>query len=75
MDHFPVEGGKYISELLALRVDFVEQELTLALPYQDWLLQPTNQYFLERLRGHSEFDCGVKLICTCDSSLSPVTWH
>jgi hypothetical protein len=62
MDHFPVEGGKYISELLALRVDFVAQELILALPYQDWLLQPTNQYFLERLRGHSEFNCGVNLM-------------
>jgi hypothetical protein len=62
MDHFPVEGGKYISELLALRVDFVEQELTLALPYQDWLSQPANQYYLERLRGHSEFNCGVNLM-------------
>ncbi|KAF2036350.1 hypothetical protein EK21DRAFT_52564 [Setomelanomma holmii] len=61
IDQVPLEGDNYITETLALRVDFVEQELLLAIPYGDWLLKPGNAYYLERLRGHSEFKCGINL--------------
>jgi len=52
----PLSDDTFIVDTLALRIDFVKQELHLAIPYKDWLVKPANAFWLERMSGYTEFE-------------------
>ncbi|KAJ4368869.1 hypothetical protein N0V83_005951 [Neocucurbitaria cava] len=47
--------SKYLVDSLTLRIDIIEQQLVLQLPYSDWLATPQNLHFLERMQQYSGF--------------------
>ncbi|KAF2829793.1 hypothetical protein CC86DRAFT_453362 [Ophiobolus disseminans] len=51
----PFVDGTYIVNTLALRIDFVRQEMLLAIPYQDWLAKLDYAYYHERLSAYNDF--------------------
>ncbi|KAF1851893.1 uncharacterized protein K460DRAFT_401893 [Cucurbitaria berberidis CBS 394.84] len=51
----PLEDGKFLVDTIVLRIDIIEQQLVLQLPYIDWLAKPNNLHFLERMKQYSGF--------------------
>ena len=61
----PLNNGKFLIDSLSVRVDIIDQAISIQVPYEDWLAKPENDVYVQRARRLKPvlqvYECGKEL--------------